>query len=230
MPMRSSLFYAVIGFGVLLVIGIIWWGLHRTHTEPAATATTTAAESATSTPSLTGLSIYTNGDYGFIIMYPAADRVQHTFDVTYHLPATWRVNALPNATGTPLVQITHYTTKSDTTFPRYYEAVVRVGASADPKEVASCTTATSDETAQPTETIHGTSWHVFSFESAGMSQYAKGISYRTVHDGSCIALEEIAAGASYRDNPSAADIPQATLDTKYSELQPIVHSFAFAHP
>jgi hypothetical protein len=231
--MKSSAFYTVLGLGVIVVACVIWWGVshqkysQNTHTASSTSATTTDTPGS---PNLTGLSIYTNGDYGFSIFYPGAYAVQHSFDSTYHLPNTWRVNALPNATGTPLFQITGYSTKSDTSYPKYFEAEVRIGASADPKEVTACIKASGSEVAKPNETINGTVWRVFSLQDAGMMQYAQGTSYRTVHEGTCIALEQVESGSSYVGTPSRQDIPEATLTQHYADLTNIVQSFSFAHP
>ncbi len=59
--------------------------------------------------------------------------------------------------------------------------MVRIGASKDPKEVAACLKAGSDngETQLPDAVIGGTTWKAFAFQSAGMMQYLKGVSYRT---------------------------------------------------
>jgi hypothetical protein len=225
--MKSSAFYAVIGLGVLAIIGVIWFGYYHEHTQKLAAATA-VGRAATTTP-LTGLSIYTNGTYGFSIFYPSQDPVETTFDEQYHLPGTWRVNALQDATGTPVIAIVGYQTKSSSSYPRYFESEVRIGVSSDPKEVAACETTGNGETALPSVSINGVSWKAFTLQDDGMMQYLSGMSYRTVHDGSCYALEQIETGSSYQDDPpSSADISEATLTQHYKDLTSIVQSFSFA--
>lgn len=222
----------LIGFIVLLaaIAGGVAWYLVTSHQEavgPLQPMATTTAED------LTGEAIYTNGTHGFVIQYPETALVEHAFTSYYHLASTWRANALPNATGTPVVAIITYDTKSDHSYPRYYSSVVRIGVSSDKREIAGCLVPTPDqgETALPDVTFGGVMWKAFAFQNAGMQQYAKGVSYRTLHEGKCVAVEKIAAGSSYRDDPASADdIPDATLSKQYDGLDRIVQSFMFVRP
>jgi hypothetical protein len=57
------------------------------------------------------------------------------------------------------------------------------------------------------------------------------VSYRTLHEGKCVALEKIATGSHYREDPkSEKDITDAILEAHYVELDQIVQSFTFARP
>jgi hypothetical protein len=240
--MKSSAFYAVLGLGIILVAGIIWWGIYSHHSKTMASSpvATSSVAVASSTPSLTGLSIYTNGAYGFSIFYPGSDKTETTFDTQYHLPATWRVNALPNATGnasgspaggTPIFAIIGYSTQSNTSYPRYFETEVRIGASTDPKELAACEKPGENETQLPDAVINKVTWKAFGLQDSGMMQYLQGTSYRTIHDNTCFALEEVETGSSYRDVASSStDISDALLAHKYQALSAIVQSFSFARP
>jgi hypothetical protein len=177
-----------------------------------------------------GLAIYTNGPYGFTLFYPEAADVSYEFDPTYHLGAAWRANALPDVSGDPLVSIVPFAVSSEDSYPRYFNVMVRVGASSDPDEVARCEEVAKDqgETALPDRTINGHVWKAFAFESAGMMQYVKGVSYRTVHEEVCVALEQVQTGSSYReDAPSERDIADATLGAEFEKLDAIVSSFVF---
>jgi hypothetical protein len=229
--MKSSAFYAILGAGIIIIACVIWYGVSLHHPKLSTSAASSTTSSTTPEKSLAGLSIYTNGTYGFSIFYPESDTTETTFDSQYHLPATWRVNALPDATGTPILAIIGYSTKSDNSYPRYFETEVRIGASKDPKEVAACAVVGNGETALPDQVIGGTTWKAFTLQDAGMMQYLSGVSYRTVHDGTCYALEQIETGSSYRDDPpSAKDIPDTTLKEKYADVNSIVSSFSFAKP
>lgn len=108
--------------------------------------------------------------------------------------------------------------------------MIRIGASADPKEIASCLKVAADqgEVALPDVAFGGAVWKVFSFENAGMQQYVRGVSYRTMHEGRCVALEKMATGSNYREDPaSIKDIPDAELDARYQDLERIVQTFTF---
>lgn len=174
--------------------------------------------------------IYANGTHGFTISYPENAEVDYDFSPDYHLASTWRANALANATGTPIVSFVPYSMQSDHSYPRYFTAMVRIGASSDPQELANCLVPTPDqgETAIADRDINGTTWKAFSFENAGMMQYASGVSYRTIHEGKCIALEKVRTGSSYReDSASAEDIADNVLDAEYSRLDAVIETFTF---
>ena len=183
---------------------------------------------------LEGQSIYASGEYGFTVRYPSKAKIEEMFSASYTLsPSAWRANAPATATGTQLLAVIPYETKSDHSFPRSYAAMVRVSVSTDKDEVKNCEKATPDtgETALPDRTLNGTVWKGFSFEDAAMQKYVKGVSYRVVYEGKCFALEQIAQGSSYKDDPeSADDVPQETLDGAYDALNAIVETFAFSAP
>ena len=71
--MKSSAFYAVIGLGVILVAAVLWYGLHEHQPKSASTEVVSSSSATASEPSLVGLSIYTNGQYGFSLVYPGTD-------------------------------------------------------------------------------------------------------------------------------------------------------------
>ncbi|MES2668334.1 MAG: hypothetical protein V4644_01420 [Patescibacteria group bacterium] len=189
------------------------------------------APMATSTPQVDeSLAIYTNGPYGFSVFYPEAAAVEYAFDETYHLPSFWRANALPEGAGMPIVAFIPYAISREDSYPRYFTAMVRIGASSDPSEIERCESSASDqgETQLPDATINGAVWKAFSFQSAGMMQYASGVSYRRIHEEKCIALEKIRTGSSYREEPASDDIADSVLDAEYEKLSEIVESVTFA--
>lgn len=180
-----------------------------------------------------GDAIYTNGTFGFVIQYPESAIVENTFSSYYHLAPTWRANPLVNATGTPIVSFSTYRIKSEDSYPRYFDALIRIGASSDKKEIAQCLKATSGqgETALPDVVLGGVTWKAFAFQNAGMQQYVKGVSYRSIHEGYCIALEKIAVGSSYReDAPSSKDVSDDALDAAYQGLDTVIKTFTFVRP
>lgn len=221
---RSSLIITV--FTVLLVAiacGAAWYLVDSSKRLADATATDT------NIPMTPGDAIYVSGDYGFVLQYPESATVSETFEAGYHLPAVWRATADANTVGTPIVSFTTYTTKSENSYPRYFDALIRIGASKDAREVVQCLTATADraEVELTDVVIGGTTWKAFSFENAAMQQYVQGISYRTVHEGTCFAMEKLAVGSRYHEEVSERDIPQAVLDQEYAALDRIVKTFTF---
>ena len=214
--------------GILVIGGGAAWYLVDTRNE----AFGTVQPVATSTPEMhEGLAIYTNGTYGFSLFYPEAAIVEYGFDEKYRLGKAWRVNALPDAQGMPVVAIIPYATESPDSYPRYFYAMVRVGASMDPAELERCETAARDqgETALPDAVIGGKTWKAFAFQDAGMMQYVRGISYRVVHEDRCIALEKVVTGSSYREDlPSERDRADSVLEQEEAALSAIVESFNFA--
>ncbi len=222
----------ILGFVLLLALiaGGVAWYLVSSHQQAVGGA---VAPVASTTEAFTGEAIYTNGPSGFVIRYPETATVEDVFSSYYHLGTGWRANALPNATGTPVVAIVTFDTKSDHSYPRYYDSMVRIGVSSDKRELAGCLVVTKDqgETPLPDATFGGATWKVFAFENAGMMQYVRGVSYRTIHEGKCVAVEKIATGSIYRDDkPSADDIADEVLAKHYEGLDRIVQSFLFVRP
>lgn len=223
----NRLIFVLFLIGIIAIGGGAAWYLVDTRNEafgpvPVATTTPQIEE---------GFAIYTNGPYGFSIFYPQTAEVAYSFEARYQLGTNWRVNALSDAMGSPIVAIIPYATSSEDSYPRYFNALVRVGASMDERELERCEAVATEqgETVLPDRTIGGRVWKAFAFQSSGMMQYASGISYRTIYEGRCIALEMVRTGSSYReDAPSERDIPDAMLVQEYDALQAIVESFSFA--
>ncbi|MBU2329948.1 hypothetical protein KKG57_00575, partial [Patescibacteria group bacterium] len=165
------------------------------------------------------------------VLYPENSVVNYEFSTAYHLPAAWRASATEDEVGNQVLELVPFTTESTTSYPRYYTTLVRIGASADPETLRTCLVATKDqgEIALADREINGTTFKVFSFQNAGMMQYVEGVSYRTIHEEQCIALEKIRVGSSYKeDGVGEGDISEETLNTAYNSLDEIVESFRFA--
>ncbi len=190
------------------------------------TATTTESPTASGTPE--GWSTYTDTMYGFAISYPQGVAPQTTFKTFYHLSNGWRADAPADSTGTPVVAFPIFSTESSSSYPRYFDTEVRVGVSENPADVANCTAPGRYATASSTQAvINGVSFSKFPIENAGMMQYLKGESFRTVHAGRCYAIEQLATGSSYRDATSSRDISDATLQNYYDKGRDIVNTFIF---
>lgn len=218
--MRQALPYAVLAIGIIIMGLIAWW-----FGSKATDAPRTPDEASEVSDLHEGLAIYTNGVFGFLIAYPEGAVVEEGYD------GAWSTNAPGEGTGTPVLSITTYETRSDAHYPRSYTTRVRVGVSQDASEVRTCTDArvNQGETQEADLILSGHTFKAFSFHDAAMMQYEKGVSYRTVFEGKCYAIEKIAHGSSYReDAPSGDDIPDSVLEDEYQKLDDVVKGFQFA--
>lgn len=180
------------------------------------------------------LNRYANNEYDFEVFYPKNVTPTPDFNTFYHLPALWRSGALTdengNSNGKPIISIPVFYTESENSYPRYFSAQLRIGASADIKDVATCmeNDAGYAEEQKSDEIINGINFKKFEFADAAMMQYLKVISYRTVHNGMCFAIEQLATGSNYRDDPaSAKDIPDTKLNAYFESVGEIVKTFRF---
>lgn len=215
--MKQKLAYFVLGLGVLVMGGIAWWFGARTPE--------TTEEPLPHTPEVSeGMSIYASGEHGFLITYPQGAVLEEGYE------GPWRSYALPEVASTNILSLTTYRTESESSYPRYYYTIVRVGFSDDAREVRECVSVRegSGETKQGEVLLGDVPFTVFSFGDAGMMQYMKGESYRAVRDGKCYAIERIARGSIYREEPSDSDIAEETLAAEYDKTKAIVESFRFA--
>lgn len=215
-----NLAYFVLGLGVLILLGIAWYfGMRK---EPKAPAPETPIAEI---PLSEGQAIYTNGEEGFLIAYPERAKVSETFS-NAHLTSAWSVSTtLP---GSALLEILTYTRSSDTSYPRYYDTLVRLGVSRDQAAVRACTDLGNGEAKGEDRVIGDTTWKSFTYQDAGMMKYVTATSYRTIHNGACYALEEIIAGSVYREGTSADDVPEEALRLEAQKLRDITETFRFA--
>ncbi|MGC9603521.1 MAG: hypothetical protein ABSF47_03575 [Minisyncoccia bacterium] len=185
-------------------------------------------------PPVNPLAVYVNEEYGFEIQYPKNITPTSDFGTFYHLPALWRSGALTDengqSNGKPIISIPVFYAESNDSYPRYFSAQLRIGASADPKDVATCLENDQGYTTEPKSdtTINGVDFKKFEFSDAAMMQYLKVASYRIIHNGVCFAVEQIETGSHYRDDPpSAKDIPDAQLNAYFESINDIVKTFRF---
>lgn len=181
--------------GIVLVIAAsigVWYVVSTQFVKPA------PSPEATSTPQadLSDRSIYTNGEYGFSVVYSGSDTVAETF-------SPWRASG--TATGTPLLSITDP------------DGSVRIGASKDAKEVKVCEKAGPAEQAGTDLIVGSTTLKAFVHDQLGTENETRITSYRTVHEGACVALETFQP---LTDGAVAGG----------ARISEIVSSFSFARP
>jgi len=176
-------------------------------------------------------STYRNDTYGFTLDYPSALTPTTTFATYYHLSNKWRALAGENEKGTsviaiPIFSLNQASPATGKPYPLYFDAEVRVGVST---VISTCYMRDALYTKQTVtnETINGVPFKKFLFSGAGMSQYVEGASYRTVHDNKCYVLEQLKAGASYRDPSMKVGISDATLNGYYKSGEKIIKTFQF---
>lgn len=144
---------------------------------PQAGASPAAQEPPHSTPLVdpSALSIFTSGEYGFSFFYPAdahvIDDASSSSDASY----PWRAQAV--GTGTPVVRISAP------------HGALQVGVGTDEDAREACTEAAPAEDALGPFTTGSTTWQAFSFTKLGTDDEQEVTSYRTIHDGTCIAFE-----------------------------------------
>jgi len=172
---------------------------------------------------------YTNDEYGFEFKYPEELQVKNTFEPFYNLGDQWRAEVSGDTNGNPVVSIVIYRVENESTYPRYFDTELRIGVSSDPQDLATCGNPTGAETAAvtPVEAINGITFNKLIIQDEAMMQYIKGISYRTVHNGTCFAIEQLKTGSNYRDESSPEDITDAELESCYNSISDIIKTFKF---
>ncbi|MEO6536637.1 MAG: hypothetical protein ABIT47_03000 [Candidatus Paceibacterota bacterium] len=190
---------AIIVLSAAVCLLVLLWTTHK----PEATIVPASATSTDSVQLLdpSTLAIYTSGTYGFTFFYPATAAITDQFSPSRGSQLLWREN--PIATGTLIAQVS------------VAEGDVRIGESQASKEVAACLKAGPAEKMLANTTLGSTTWKTFSFDKLGTDVEQHVTSYRTMHEGSCYALE--------------AFEPRSTVGTTtQSALDSIVQSFTFA--
>jgi hypothetical protein len=171
---------------------------------------------------------HTNDTYGFSISYPKTITPETTFQKYYFLSNLWMAGALENSKGIPVLCIPVYRVTNENSYPRYWNAEVRIGITTDPLELQTFLTKSAFTDAPPKEkVINGVTFYVFPIEDAGMMQFVNGFSYRTIHNGIGYAIEQIKTGSTYREDNSPKDIPDAVLDDYFKQTDAIIKSFQF---
>ena len=189
-----------------------------------------AGESSTSTPE-SSFATYKNDMFGISFSYPKVIVPETEFKSFYHLSSEWRVGA-SEVSGTPLVAIPLYRIDNGgvyKSYPMYYSAELRVGASTSSVAVAECLTGGKENNLEmsggPTTTmINGVEWKKVPVGSGGMMQFLYGNSYRLIRGDTCLTVETLKTGSNYRDTPTPEDISDVDLEAHYTDLDKILET------
>jgi hypothetical protein len=172
---------------------------------------------------------YTDDNYGFTVNYPASFQAETYTKTYYRFPAKWRMDAFANTDKMPIISIRSFGIVQKDAYPKSFSAEVRIGASRDPQDIAKCFNDDNDSAgiSPTTEVINGVTFQKFILGSNEGSNYMTGESYRTVHNGTCYAIEQLQLGSTLRAESSSKDISDDQLDSYYNSLADVVKTFRF---
>jgi hypothetical protein len=166
---------------------------------------------------------FTNARYGVRIRYPANLELQRTFKRNYLGNGGWKTYMGPDsAPGKPLIALILPGSNAITA------GELRIGVSRQPDAIRTCTelpaaalSATKGQT-----TISGVTFITFEAHDAAMSHYLVTRSYRTVHCGTCYAMDVLVFGT----NPKVYEPPAKPPFTKgqvFARLVPVAQDLQF---
>lgn len=185
-------------------------------------------------PAVNPLATYNNDQFGFQLSYAKELAPETAFKQFYALSSNWRAYSAPDSKGTPVVsipvfRIDHGGVATGQPYPLYFSTEVRIGLSSDPKDVASCLQNDAGFTDQKVSdvVINGIPFKQFEIGDAAMMQYVKGVSYRTVHNNQCYAIEQLKAGSIYTDPTMTPGYTEDQLNAFYQKGDAIVKTFTF---
>lgn len=193
---------------------------------------TTPPKGSASSGSTSGFSTYTNAEYGFTMKYPPYVKAKSSFSTFHEIGTNWRVNASQANQGKAIVAFPIFSVDQGSisngkqTYPLYFMAEVRVGTSLNVKD---CYATDSGYSNQPVTnvTLGGVTFKKFSSSNAGMMKYVQIESYRTIRNNTCIVIEQIKSGSSYKDDLMKPGISESALNGYYSLAETIARSFTF---
>ncbi len=241
--------------GLLVIIGIIMWGITKYKGGDSAEVSMTSTSTLTTSTSIDGgvkngtkpagtkpgtggivigsgdKKTYANSEYGFKIQYPKNLNQVYGYSSFENIPMTWRVNPSPANQGKavisiPVFQVNQGSVATGKNYPLYFDAETRIGVSPNVKACYDKDSGYTDQTVTVV-TINGVAWKRFDFSDAAMMKYLQGESYRTIHGDKCYVVEAVRVGSTYRDDTMKPGISQASLDGYFATARSIAYSFVF---
>ena len=164
------------------------------------------------------ITAYIDQQYGFRIQYPSTLSATSTFSSSYLLPDYWNIYAR-EGTGDQVVDIVYPNSNN------ILSAEVRIGGSTEPIGVGSCFDFDSNF-ATSTIMINGVRFVRSTAADAAMSHFSSVKSFRILHNGACIAIDEVIYGT----NPDVYSPPATVPFDKTlagAILDNVVASFIF---
>lgn len=164
-------------------------------------------------------------DAGFSIAYPIDFQADDNYSIT---PVTdWRIGANGDP-GQKLLTITIPSAFEPET--NFADATFTVGKGSAQSSVADCLTP--DQTGGPgtgvaTTTINGVNFSIFQSASAGAGNFYETTSYRTIHEGSCYAVEYTIHSSQIANYPSSYNLQPFDPNQLTTVLDRIVGTFKF---
>ena len=227
---------SIIAIIIVLVIVLgagaaYYYSAHRALAPTTSTSTPTATVTTTTTTTTsnpyTDISTWqtnTESQAGFSIAHPASFSLSENKSST---PTTdWRLNSTDP--GVKVLTIT--VPQSFESKTNFADATLTVGYSKNAKAVASCLTPDpSGGPAVPTSTamINGINFTVFTMSDAGAGNIYKSMSYRTLHAGSCYAVEYTVHSSQLANFPASYGLTQYSDATIDQVLNLMVGTFKF---
>lgn len=219
---KKPLFWIVV---VVVIIVIIWAFLYffaypPTPLPSVSTNTPTSTNSAVTTgPGAGGATTTLMGPgNSFSFDYPS----QFTVSAGNSSTTQWMQNT--TVPGTILAQVTMPPSLQPNT--NFQGATFTVGTSNKSSAVSNCLVQKNGNASSSVVTINGTSFTRITYGDAGAGNFYDIVSYRTVHDNACYALEYVIHSTNIQNYPPGT-ITQFDQSSVQSMLESMVQSFRF---
>ncbi|MDR3546800.1 MAG: hypothetical protein P4M11_00755 [Candidatus Pacebacteria bacterium] len=229
--MKSLLAIIIVLVVAASVVGAYYFGVRHalapttgSSTPAVVTGTSTAAsQSSTYYTDISSWQTSTESQAGFSIAYPIDFAIDENMTLA---PSTdWRVGANGD-TGVKVFALT--VPRSFEPQTNFVDATLTVGYSKNATSVAHCmTNDASSVTATSSAILDGQTFTVFNSGDAGAGNLYKTTSYRTLHGGTCYAVEYTVHSAQLGNYPASYNLKQYSDQTIDQLLDRIVGTFKF---
>jgi hypothetical protein len=167
--------------------------------------------------------MYSDTSGGFSIEYPIDFNTDEPATVTSS--TDWLENNVPQAPGFKAFTLTIPSAFDPQT--NLIDATLTVGYSSNKSALADCLIAQNGEATSTPQTIDGTDFTVFTSSQGAAGSTYQTTSYRTMHGGSCYAVEYTIHSAQIANFPSSYNLQPFDQNQVTSVLDRIVGTFMF---
>lgn len=176
---------------------------------------------------------HTNSEYGYKISYPASLKVitqqsKQNYSTVIYDSTLWSFQSERPGHMTALIPTLNL--RGLNFYPGTYLATVRIGVSNDSEAIKNCLVCENGNKLSPIM-INNINFQACTILDAGAGSATSGISYRTVHNKQCFAIEQIRTGPNGRSgwvDKTPNDIPDSTLEAYYYLAGKIIKTFIFS--